>query len=28
MQRLSQEEGVSLPGIKRIIELEHQVEAL
>ncbi|MCW2620958.1 MAG: hspR [Frankiales bacterium] len=28
VQRLSQEEGVSLPGIKRIIELEHHVEAL
>lgn len=28
VQRLSQEEGVSLAGIKRIIELEHQVEAL
>ena len=28
VQRLSQEEGVNLEGIKRIIELEHQVEAL
>ncbi len=28
VQRLSQEEGVSLSGIKRIIALEHQVEAL
>jgi MerR family transcriptional regulator/heat shock protein HspR len=28
VQRLSQEEGVSLAGIKRIIELENQVEAL
>jgi MerR family transcriptional regulator/heat shock protein HspR len=28
VQRLSQEEGVNLAGIKRIIELEHQVEAL
>ncbi len=28
VQRLSQEEGVSLAGIKRIIALEHQVEAL
>ena len=28
VQRLSQEEGVSLPGIKRIIELENQVSAL
>ena len=28
VQRLSQEEGVSLAGIKRIIELEHHVEAL
>jgi MerR family transcriptional regulator/heat shock protein HspR len=28
VQRLSQEEGVSLPGIKRIIELENHVEAL
>ncbi len=28
VQRLSQEEGVNLAGIKRIIDLEHQVEAL
>ncbi|MGN6607415.1 MAG: heat shock protein transcriptional repressor HspR [Jatrophihabitans sp.] len=28
VQRLSQEEGVSLAGIKRIIELETQVDAL
>ncbi|GAC1611501.1 MAG: helix-turn-helix transcriptional regulator [Mycobacteriales bacterium] len=28
VQRLSQEEGVNLAGIKRIIELEHHVEAL
>ena len=28
VQRLSQEEGVNLAGIKRIIELEHQVLAL
>lgn len=28
VQRLSQEEGVNLAGIKRIIELEHQVDAL
>jgi MerR family transcriptional regulator/heat shock protein HspR len=28
VQRLSQEEGVNLAGIKRIIELEHQVTAL
>ncbi len=28
VQRLSQEEGVSLAGIKRIIELENHVEAL
>ena len=28
VQRLSQEEGVNLAGIKRIIELEAQVEAL
>ncbi len=28
VQRLSQDEGVSLAGIKRILELEHQVEAL
>lgn len=28
VQRLSQEEGVSLPGIKRILELENQVDAL
>jgi MerR family transcriptional regulator/heat shock protein HspR len=28
VQRLSQEEGVSLAGIKRIIELESQVDAL
>lgn len=28
VQRLSQEEGVSLAGIKRIIALEHQVEVL
>ena len=28
VQRLSQEEGVNLAGIKRVIELEHQVEAL
>ena len=28
VQRLSQEEGVNLAGIKRIIELEEQVEAL
>jgi MerR family transcriptional regulator/heat shock protein HspR len=28
VQRLSQEEGVNLAGIKRIIDLEHQVQAL
>ena len=28
VQRLSQEEGVNLAGVKRVIELEHQVEAL
>ena len=28
VQRLSQEEGVNLAGIKRIIALEEQVEAL
>ncbi|WP_114907468.1 heat shock protein transcriptional repressor HspR [Ornithinimicrobium murale] len=28
VQRLSQDEGISLAGIQRIIELEHQVEAL
>ena len=28
VQRLSQEEGVSLAGIQRILELEHQVDAL
>ncbi len=28
VQRLSQEEGVNLAGVKRIIELETQVEAL
>ncbi len=28
VQRLSQEEGVNLAGIKRVIELEHQVLAL
>ncbi len=28
VQRLSQEEGISLAGIGRIIELEHQVSAL
>ena len=28
VQRLSQDEGVNLAGIKRIIELEEQVEAL
>ena len=28
VQRLSQEQGVNLAGIKRIIELEHHVEAL
>ena len=28
VQRLSQEDGVNLAGIKRIIELEHQVSAL
>jgi len=28
VQRLSQEEGVNLAGIKRIIDLEHQVAAL
>lgn len=28
VQRLSQEQGVNLAGIKRIIELEHRVEAL
>ncbi|RJQ68049.1 MerR family transcriptional regulator [Pseudonocardiaceae bacterium YIM PH 21723] len=28
VQRLSQEEGVNLAGIKRIIELEHQVNML
>ncbi len=28
VQRLSQQEGVNLAGIKRIVDLEHQVEAL
>ena len=28
VQRLSQEEGVSLAGIRRILELEHEVDAL
>ncbi|MPZ79977.1 MAG: MerR family transcriptional regulator [Actinophytocola sp.] len=28
VQRLSQEQGVNLAGVKRIIELEHQVDAL
>jgi len=28
VQRLSQEEGISLAGIQRILELEHQVDAL
>ncbi len=28
VQRLSQQEGVNLAGIKRVIELENQVEAL
>ena len=28
VQRLSQEEGINLAGIKRILELEHQVMAL
>ncbi len=28
VQRLSQEDGVNLAGIKRVIELEHHVEAL
>ncbi|WP_353951471.1 helix-turn-helix transcriptional regulator [Knoellia sp. S7-12] len=28
VQRLSQEEGISLPGIARILELENQVNAL
>ncbi|KNX38375.1 heat shock protein transcriptional repressor HspR [Luteipulveratus halotolerans] len=28
VQRLSQDEGVSLAGIQRILQLEHQVEAL
>jgi MerR family transcriptional regulator/heat shock protein HspR len=28
VQRLSQEEGVSLPGIARILELENEVDAL
>jgi MerR family transcriptional regulator/heat shock protein HspR len=28
VQRLSQEEGVNLAGVKRIIDLEHQVQAL
>ncbi len=28
VQRLSQQEGVNLAGIKRVIELEHHVEAL
>lgn len=28
VQRLSQSEGVNLAGIKRVIELEHQVQAL
>ncbi|WGW12163.1 helix-turn-helix transcriptional regulator [Saxibacter everestensis] len=28
VQRLSQDEGVNLAGIKRIMELEHQVEAM
>ncbi len=28
MQRLSQDEGINLAGIKRIIELENQVAAL
>lgn len=28
VQRLSQEDGISLAGIQRILELEHQVDAL
>ncbi len=28
VQRLSQEEGISLPGIARILELENEVDAL
>ncbi len=28
VQRLSQQDGVNLAGVKRVIELEHQVEAL
>ena len=28
VQRLSQDEGINLAGIKRIIELEHRVDAL
>jgi MerR family transcriptional regulator/heat shock protein HspR len=28
VQRLSQEEGISLPGIARILQLENQVTAL
>ena len=28
VQRLSQEEGISLAGVQRILELEHQVDAL
>ena len=28
VQRLSKDDGVNLAGIKRVIELEHQVEAL
>ena len=28
VQRLSQEQGVNLAGVKRIIELEHEVDAL
>lgn len=28
VQRLSQDEGISLAGIQRIMELEHQVQAL
>lgn len=28
VQRLSQEEGINLAGIKRILELEHEVEKL
>jgi MerR family transcriptional regulator, heat shock protein HspR len=28
VQRLSQEEGINLAGVKRILELEHQVDAL